>query len=74
VDYRILMKKMITKMKSAMKLITILLRKKMKIMTKYVVKPYLNNVILRMIFWNMKYLFYNCQLLLLRCVCCKFVI
>ena len=27
-----------------------------------------------MIFWNMKYLFYNCQLLLLCCVCCKFSI
>ena len=27
-----------------------------------------------MIFWNMKYLFYNCQLLLLCCVCCKFAI
>jgi hypothetical protein len=27
-----------------------------------------------MIFWNMKYLFYNCQLLLLCCACCKFAI
>jgi hypothetical protein len=47
----------------------------MKILTKYVVKPYFYNVILRMIFWNMKYLlFFNCQLLLLRCACCKFAI
>jgi len=46
----------------------------MKILTKYAVKPYFYNVILRMIFWNMKYLFYNCQLLLLCCVCCKFAI
>ena len=27
-----------------------------------------------MLFWNMKYLFYNCQLLLLCCACCKFAI
>jgi hypothetical protein len=27
-----------------------------------------------MIFWNMKYLFYNCQLLLLCCACYKFAI
>ena len=27
-----------------------------------------------MIFWNMKYLFYNCLLLLLCCACCKFAI
>jgi hypothetical protein len=46
----------------------------MKILTKYVVKPYFYNVILRMLFWNMKYLFYNCQLLLLCCACCKFAI
>ena len=69
-----LMKKMITTLKSTMKLITIQLRTKMKILTKYAVKPYFYNVILRMIFWNMKYLFYNCQLLLLCCVCCKFAI
>jgi len=43
----------------------------MKILTKHVVKPYFYNVI----FWNMKYLFFfNCQLLLLCCVCCKFAI
>jgi len=46
----------------------------MKILTKYALKPYFYNVILRMIFWNMKYLFYNCQLLLLWCACCKFAI
>jgi len=57
-----------------MKLITIQLGTKMNILTKYVVKPDFYNVILRMIFWNMKYLFYNCQLLLLCCVCCKFAI
>ena len=69
-----LMKKMITTLKSAMKLITIQLRMEMKILTKYVVKPYFYNVILWMIFWNMKYLFYNCLLLLLCCACCKFAI
>ena len=43
----------------------------MKILTKHVVKPYFYNAI----FWNMKYLFFfNCQLLLLCCVCCKFAI
>jgi hypothetical protein len=68
------MKKMITTLKSAMKLITIQLRTKMKILTKYVVKPYFYDVILWMIFWNMKYLFYNCLLLLLCCACCKFAI
>jgi len=46
----------------------------MKIMTKYVVKPFFYNVILWMIFWNMKYLFYNFLLLLLCCACCKFAI
>jgi hypothetical protein len=46
----------------------------MKILTKYAVKPYFYNVILRMIFWNMKYLFYNCQLLLLCSACYKFAI
>jgi hypothetical protein len=46
----------ITTLKSAMKLITIQLRTKMKILTKYVVKPYFYNVILKMIFWNMKYI------------------
>jgi hypothetical protein len=53
-----LMNKMITTLKSAMKLmITIQLRTKMKILTKHVVKPYFYNVI----FWNMKYLFFfNC--------------
>jgi len=68
-----LLKKMITTVKSAMKLmITIQLKTKMKILTtKHVVKPYFYNVI----FWNMKYLFFfNCQLLLLCCVCCKFAI
>jgi hypothetical protein len=45
-----LMKKMITTLKSAMKLITIQLRTKTKILTKYVVKPYFYNVILKMIF------------------------
>jgi len=35
---------------------------------------FLYNVILWMIFWNMKYLFYNCLLLLLCCACCKFAI
>jgi hypothetical protein len=66
------MKKMITTLKSAMKLmITIQLRTKMKILTKHAVKPYFYNVK----FWNMKYLFFfNCQLLLLCCVCCKFAI
>jgi len=44
----------------------------MKILTKYAVKPYFYNVILSMIFCNMKYLFYNYQLLLLCCACCKF--
>jgi hypothetical protein len=58
-----------------MNLITIQLRTKMKILTKYAVKPYFYNVILRMIFWNMKYLFFfNCQLLLLRYACCKIAI
>ena len=43
-------------------MITIQLRTKMKILPKHVVKPYFYNVILRMIFWNMKYLFvFNCQ-------------
>jgi hypothetical protein len=52
-------------------MITIQLRTKMKILTKHVVKLYFYNVI----FWNMKYLFFfNCQLLLLCCVCCKFAI
>jgi hypothetical protein len=71
-----LMKKMITILKSTMKLmITIQLRMEMKILTKHAVKPYFYNVILRMIFWNMKYLFFfNCQLLLLCCACCKFAI
>jgi len=45
-----LMKKMITILKSAMKLITIQLRTNTKILTKYVVKPYFYNVILRKIF------------------------
>jgi hypothetical protein len=31
-------------------------------------------MLLSMIFCNMKYLFYNCQLLLLCCACCKFAI
>jgi len=44
----------------------------MKILIKYAVKLYFYNVILSMIFCNMKYLFYNCQLLLLCCACCKF--
>ena len=61
------MKKMITTLKSAMKLITIQLRKKMKILTKYA-------VILWMIFWNMKYFFYNYLLLLSCCACYKFAI
>jgi len=69
-----LMKKMITTLKSAMKLIIIQLRTKTKILTKYVIKPFFYNVILWMIFWNMKYLFYNCLLLLLCCVCCKIAI
>jgi hypothetical protein len=52
-------------------MITIQLRTKIKILTKHVVKPYFYNLI----FWNMKYLFFfNCQLLLLCCVCCKFAI
>jgi len=39
--------------------------------TKHAVKPYFYNVI----FWNMKYLFFfNCELLLLCCVCFKFAI
>jgi hypothetical protein len=43
----------------------------MKILTKHAVKPYFYNVI----FWNMKYLFFfNCELLLLCCVCFKFAI
>jgi len=47
----------------------------MKILTKHVVKPYFYNVILRMIFWNMKYVFFfNCELLSLCCVWCKFAI
>jgi hypothetical protein len=48
----------------------------MKILTKYAVKPFLNkkNVILWMIFWNMKYFFYNCLLLILCCACCKLAI
>jgi len=46
----------------------------MKILTKYVVKPCFYNVILNMIFWNMKYLFYNCQLLLLCYAYYKFAI
>jgi len=50
---------------NAMRMITIQLRTKMKILTKHVVKPYFYNVI----FWNMKYFFFfNCQLLLLYCV------
>jgi len=57
-----------------MKLITIQLRTKTKILTKYVVNPYFYDVILWMIFWNMKYLFYNFLLLLLCCACCKFAI
>ena len=68
------MKKMITTLKSAMKLITIQLRTDTKILTKYVVKPFFYNVILWMIFWNMKYFSYNCLLLLLCCGCCKFAI
>jgi len=46
----------------------------MKILTKYVVKPFFYNLILWMIFWNMKYFFYNCLLLLLCCACCKLAI
>jgi hypothetical protein len=47
----------------------------MKILTKHVVKPYFYNVILRMIFWNMKYVFFfNCELLSLCCAWCKFAI
>jgi len=46
----------------------------MKILTKYVVKPYFYDVILWMIFWNIKYFLYNCLLLLLCCACCKFAI
>ena len=57
-----------------MKLITIQLTTKTKILTKYVVKLYFYDVILWIIFWNMKYLFYNCLLLLLCCACCKFAI
>jgi hypothetical protein len=55
-------------------MITIQLRTKMKILTKYVVKPYFYDVILWMIFWNIKYFLYNCLLLLLCCACCKFAI
>ena len=42
--------------------------------SQHVVKPFFYNVILWMIFWNMKYFFYNCLLLLLCCACCKLAI